>query len=582
MQQKEYIKSRMLKEIASIWDVKGTISQESFDPLVNMLISALASESELIYDEIDQTQERVARKLLNKLVPQVNGGAQPGHTMAMLTPVEEQFLLPKNSQLRSQVRLDAGNLKTIYFSTANDVQLFKGGVKYQLIKDSHHQIVEGRYKTPVVDLPSELKEPGDKQLSLVIENNSGKELNGLSLFFDLPQAYPQRKVFWNLLKRASFSVNGQAIDSPFKQSSSFSIRDEDSLSEIEQQIDSYYQLQYINLKWPKGLLDTSNELLEVCVDFSQILPLNIGDELMVYTNVVPVVNLQLHKKIFKRGVNTSIFSLDNDALFYSINNVSSDGGKVYQAYNSAASQINKNDGVYIVRNEEVAGFSKDSANELVNYLIGKLRNENAAFTGVSKGNFANDLKLLNQITKRLEQTVSVNKSNKKPVYILIENEEVDDYLFVEYYTTDGELLKNLKVNSPLYLVSGSALDQNGNCTIAPVVGARDCLNEEEQYVHVRHSIYAGGKIVSSKDVSSLIQMLFGSKLKSVEVVKGMCPNEDLKNGYERTIDVNVETQSSENENELLTMGRQALITLEENGSNIFPYRVFVNKNLVQR
>ena len=83
---------------------------------------------------------------------------------------------------------------------------------------------------------------------------------------------------------------------------------------------------------------------------------------------------------------------------------------------------------------------------MISYLIGKLRNENAMFSNVTKGSFNNDIRNLNQITSRLEQALNRKSKNDRPVYVFIKNKEKADHIFIEFYTTYGAEIKNFKIN----------------------------------------------------------------------------------------------------------------------------------------
>ena len=115
MEHKELIKERMLMMAARMWAAEEVYDESSFDPLVRILISALAAESESIYHEMDQVQDRVAKKLMNQLMPHIHGGVQPGHSIVILNPTDSVMLLPAQYKFISRVRNEFDVLNELQF-----------------------------------------------------------------------------------------------------------------------------------------------------------------------------------------------------------------------------------------------------------------------------------------------------------------------------------------------------------------------------------------------------------------------------------------------------------------------------------
>ena len=56
---KEQIRNRMIKNAANMWDVPANEIETSFDPIVDLLLSACASEIAKIAGEVDESQTRI-------------------------------------------------------------------------------------------------------------------------------------------------------------------------------------------------------------------------------------------------------------------------------------------------------------------------------------------------------------------------------------------------------------------------------------------------------------------------------------------------------------------------------------------
>ncbi len=589
---KEYIRDRMLKEVARSWDMNGHVNEDSFDPLVNMLVTALASESELIYKEMNRSQDRVAGSLMSKLIPYVNKGVLPGHAMALLNPAEAFVELPKHKSLLSQIRSTEGENKEVNFITCSDVSLFNGGVIGMGCAQKYYDVVDYRFK---VEEESEQARKTRLQVSEICIDveYSGDSFNlkSIPLFMDLRLSGSERINFYEKLKRASFYIN----DIPVKKQETYSMdeliaQQNNPLVNLESAVCKFYSHQYFQLEIPLKLKRkegfrsdkvSATNRLRIKIDFGGFVSPDLVHDLFCYVNAVPVVNVKEMNKVFKGRSDFSVFHLSQPDAFFCIKSVHSDDGKVYCKYDGGKSGSNT-EHAYLLRKGEVEGLSEKGAGEVIDYLIGIMRNENAVLSNVTKGNFANDLKVLKQITTRLEHAMTDHKKQDDSTYIFIKDDDVSEYLFVDYYTTKGRDVKGLKVNSPLFSAEGSVLHQNGNFILTSLEGGRNALKEDEFLYEVRHAMLSGGRIVTKRDISSLVQKYYGSFIEVLTIEKGMMVSSDVQRGYVRTLDIKLEVSNQLTWEECVASGKLVLCELEERGSDVYPYRLMIGDKEIIR
>ncbi len=589
---KEYIRDRMLKEVARSWNMSGHVNEDSFDPLVNMLVTALASESELIYKEMNRSQDRVAASLMSKLIPYVNKGVLPGHAMALLNPAESFVELSKHKGLLAQVRSADQEMNEVHFITCSDVSLFNGGVIGMGCAKKHYDVVDFRFKVDKeIENMSEI-ELEDSLIYIDIEYlGDSFNLKSIPLFLDLRLSGGERKYFYEKLSRASFYINdilvdkldGYAVDELVTQKSN-------PLVSLENTISEFYNHQYFQLEIPLQLkrkdgfrsdkVQKSNKLT-VKIDLGSYVNPAIVQDLFCYVNAVPVVNVREINKVFKGRNDFSVFHLTQADSFFCIKSIHADNGKVYQKYDGSK-RDDESESSYLVRKEEVEGLSDKGAGEIIDYLIGVMRNENAVLSNITKGNFANELKVLKQITTRLEHTMTERKNTDDSTYIFINDHDVPEYLFVDYYTTKGSDVKGLKINSPLFSAEGSVLHQNGNFILTSLEGARNALNENEFLYEVRHAMLSGGRIVTHRDVTSLVQKYYGAYIEELIIEKGMMISFDVQRGYIRTVDIKLKLNNQISWEECLATGKLVLCELEERGSDVYPYRLMIGDKEIIR
>ncbi len=581
MFQKEYIKNRMLKEVARIWNVDGRINEDSFDPIVNMLVTALSSEAELIYKEIARSEDRVAGSLMSKLTPYINKGVQPGHAMVLLNPGELNEKLPSYTELVARVQSISEKANEFYFVTTLDVNLFQGGVTGLRTMSGSYNVVDNLFKVESDYLDSQIK---SNHLVVEIEYiGDGLDLDTIPLFFDLKSTDFNRRLFFDNLSRASFYINDIPVSrKKISHSDPLDVENERPLISLENSVIDFYSHQYYLIETPSQLKvkkDIRNRKMKnsfsIRIEFGNLLYPELIKELSCYVNVVPVINVRKRNKIYKSKNNLSVIHLSQSEPFYCIDSICSDEGKKYYHY-EGGDLYNEGKGFYYVRKKDVEGLDERTAMDMVDYLLCVLRNENAVFSNIANGNIANDLKVLKQIVSKIEHSLPGKPTQNDSTYIFLDDDESPEYLFVDYYTTNGNETGGLKINHPLFAVKGTFLSRNGNYTLTPLVGGRDVLNDEEYIYEVSHSLLSGGRIVSAKDISALLRKCFGKYLVEVQIDKGMMVGSGVNQGYLRTIDINVNTDGQLSRKDCCAMGKIVLCELENRGSEIYPYRLVVD------
>ena len=78
---KDAIKTRMLRNASGLWGYPDSQDINSFDPIIGMIIGALAEEIYNITDEVKKTDARVVEKLYDLLINQNVFAHIPAHAL---------------------------------------------------------------------------------------------------------------------------------------------------------------------------------------------------------------------------------------------------------------------------------------------------------------------------------------------------------------------------------------------------------------------------------------------------------------------------------------------------------------------
>lgn len=80
------IRDRILRRASRMWGYSESETENSFDPLVGLLISACASELEKLSFEQENSRARIIDRILEVMFPEEVAGALPAHTILQVYP----------------------------------------------------------------------------------------------------------------------------------------------------------------------------------------------------------------------------------------------------------------------------------------------------------------------------------------------------------------------------------------------------------------------------------------------------------------------------------------------------------------
>lgn len=576
---KEMIAARMFRHSVRYWDTKDA-DIDNLDPLVRLLIEACAVELYRISNEINSAQEHMLEKLARLLTPEVHTAPKPAHAVVHARPVEPdtqvypamQFFYQKKVASKPNGLLDT-NLD-VFFSPAGNYKVVDADVKFIAADRDLYTVNNGQYKEPISKTGSgKMIEPGTVWIGIEI-NHLIKDLSGLSFFFDLKN-HPAKSQLLPLLHYSKWNINGVQLNTmeglwnPNSNSSlldSFSGFDEFNINQtIDRHINHFYKDQFITIinavdlslkteKYPqefagifsdKELAKLQKELLWVKIKLLPEFDEVVLEDLTVSINSFPVVNRHLNEIRYRLQNNFNIIPLLSAEQFLSINSVEgTDGGggdKEANKYTNLpfdnTSEL-RTKGTYTLRTGDVERFDSRNATEYMNYLVELLRDESSAFAALGQDFVASLVKELNQNITQLEQKIKQNISilNQEPTYLLINPRREGETIFVNFWTTNGEMGSQIRSGSKLDLYQGAELRPETLIMVTNSTGGADKLRNTEVLNAYKNTLVTRGRIVTLEDVKSFCKLMLGEKIQNIAIKKGVAvstlPNEGLINTVE--------------------------------------------------
>ncbi len=607
----------MIKNASRLWGFQDTQAESSFDPLVGMILGALASELAKFSAEINSTEARLLEKLVELLTPEPVSGPFPSHALLRAKPVEPvyainplfQFFVNKKMILPGEKNAVE---KPVFFTPAGNFKLFNGQISYLVAGAKIYAYQDELYKEVIaVSGSGKMVKTSEIWFGLEMDENI-ESLEGLSICLELRnEAYENS--FYESLAKGRWTINNQLAkfsrgtgieNNASGGSLEILLKNElDATTKICNHINQFYQKNFLTLSGLVGLPESistdkfpprfnemfsrndlenlKSNLTWIKVEFPQVLPAEVFDDLFCSINCFPVFNRHLNEFTQSSREFINVIPLITDEIFLDMKRVTSSNGKLYSVKSFSAMNEVEN-GTYIIRHGGVGRFDSRNAGEIVNYLLELLRDESAAFAILGADMISSNLKELDQTITRLENRLKESKIVKEDIsYLLLKTHPGEESLFVEFWTTNGKFANHIKSGENLLIYEGSDLFPETVILVTPSTGGRETMDTEQRVNAYRKALLSHGRVVTKEDIKALCFEHFGNRLQNAEVKKGLQIGQLSDTGFIQTMDIYLTLSKASdmmNHEELEFLKKDLLIKLEEQSANVLPFRCFVNRN----
>ena len=604
----EQIKNRMLKRASKMWGYSELESENAFDPVLELILSACASELEKLRFEQENSRTRITERLLEVIFPDEVTGITPSQTLLQLTPIENNVQISRYSHFKAVKRIqnlyDPTQVKTmdIFFSPTLEMKLTTAQVKYLVFGNKILQQESFFYQEEVDqsdrNIPSgefwvglhapEVEKLEDLCFYIDINNKEQKEffnyyLQQVKVFcgekeYELVEGYnvPINSIEYEDIISKNYT-NVEAIYNEvnqFYQGNFFTLKG-NIYPEREK---NEYITSFIEENFSNHRIATEKDIVWLRFKFYEVITPKILENIRIALNCIPVVNMYNTKKTKRIKGQLTIYPIIGDNTFLDIDYISDDDGKRYEVKNY---QKDSEDNIsFVLRRGGVARFDERSALDHLQHTLRLIRDETASFSAIGN-DFAIDAEL-RQIGQNLASIYQNIKKrslslNTNPFLIISSmNKELDMSFTFSYWHTAGEEGNDIKTGVSLECDKSNKTAIKSAITVKPSLGGKRGLSTADKILEYRNALLSRGRIVTIADVKTFAKSHFKHTIKGLEVQKGTKKEVSLKGGFKRTIDIylnkNKEVEVSETEWEYLK--DSFLIKLEKASTNIYPYRIF--------
>ena len=603
----EQIKNRMIKRASRMWGYSELESESSFDPVLELLLSACASELEKLRFEQENSRARITDRILEIIFPNQIVGVVPSQTLLQLTPVENNVQLSRYNHFKAIKKTQniydptQVNTKDIYFSPTLEMKLTTAQVKYLLYGNKvlqqesffyQEEIARSERNIPSGEFWIGIHAPGVEKLEdlcFYIDVNNKEQKEFFTYYLQQVKVFSEGKEY-ELVEGYNTPTNSIEYENIISKNYT-------GIDAIYNEVNQFYQANFFTLKgtiYPKTeeeksvattllenyFLDhkfiTEKDIIWLQFKFYEVITPKVLENVRIALNCVPAINIRNTEDYKRIKGQLTIYPITGEDSFLDIDYISDNYKKRYDVKNYLS-----DDNISIVlRRGGVARFDERNALEHLQHLLGLIREETASFSAIGN-DFAieEELKQIGQNLASIYQNIKEKNLSLNPNPYLIfssNNKEMDMNFTISYWHTAAEEGNDIKTGISLVCDSENKTAISKAIVVKPSFGGRRGLTTSDKILEYRNALLSRGRIVTIADVKTFAKSHFKHTIKGLEVQKGTKKEVSLKGGFKRTIDIylnkNKEVEVSETEWEYLK--DSFLIKLEKASTNIYPYRIF--------
>ncbi|GHV29644.1 hypothetical protein FACS1894177_00860 [Bacteroidia bacterium] len=605
---KENIKDRMFKNAASFWGVRNV---ENFDPLVKLLIEAMASEIYKLSNEVNNIETRILERIAHLLTPNILMTVRPPHTLLHSQPLENKCIINKKTGFYydDPVFKQKNKINEIGFYPVDGFQLIKSQVK-ALVCGRNVYTLDQALNKEIFTRSTVRTEVFYRSLWIGLALDSKIEtIKDLSFYFDFINAENKNEYF-HLLPFARW----QHDSIPLKTAPGiYTVKDESEAGDMslfsrydlanlsDESIKRFYNHRFITLKdelkvakmkkefFPEALVplfseDMIRQMEEPLYWFQVTFPPEFNEEIveriLVGTNIFPVANKNLHSQTSKNLKLSNIIPLytSDKEYFLSIQSVVDSQNRPYKQLPFRDEQTEQY-GTYSVKRSGNERFDSRDAKEYVAYLIDLLRDEGASFALLGKGFMDDLIDNIDAMITTLEQKLNKVEHNREiPSYLVVDSESDEEIIYVNYWVTHCELLNDIKAGTFFAPYGDTFVNPDLTVSMTPCTGGKSRPNSTNALDMYKYVLTGRDRIYTSEDIVNFCYSEYSEVIISAEVKKGVQVSAKPKEGLTRTIDVFIDLKKQFDPRSAEDLKDNLHHLLIEKSPDTYNYRIFINNN----
>lgn len=536
-----------------------------FDPLINLLFGAFASEFKEVYDQINNSEARLLRRLSSILLPDAQQLPIPAFAILEATPTSEGIVLDERSSFFFE-KEEA----TFYFAPAFTTRLLKTNNISVYSAKNEQKVIFNRF---FIDIE-------------IQSNDKDFLLKNTTLHFEIKENDKNKSRFFSALSECSCKINGHEIsiihgffEDNFTPENQFF----DQNLPHKKRVQNALKQRFMTITEESIFLENEGNnvlTIEIILPFEVKID-NIEENLMVNFNRFPVLNRKLNsvEKYFQEP-NIDVIQIPANGHFSGIFKVINRNTMEDIPSSSISKFKEENKLCYSIRNGGTGRYDEYNLWQQFSYLLSVYRGEhrNQELVQNLGGNISIE-ELHEWIGKNIDKQKAdaVTGLSNNYVYIhtpiALKREGLETK--VEYWTSNGAAANNL----PLGLLLQASNDTNGideksiSFITVPQNGS-DTPNDNQKIDNLKDLINRRERITTIKDIKNYCKHKLGDALQDVKVETDIEVLPHANKSLQKIMLISLSLNEDKN-HDYDTLLNEMEIYINENALPIIKYRIQV-------
>ena len=540
------IKERILKFAMELW---GINEPRNMDPVVDLLLDVFANETARLYQEIKASDSRLLYQLSRILIDNKWVLPIPAHALMSVAPNnDETCVLNAEDHFYTEKFIFGKESVQVFFTPLFNYPLVNARLGIIAYGDTVKTVSEKSISSSLFLDRKEQIESYVVWLGFDINEKHLSETQEMTLCL-----IPDDTLFVPFLHMTRIYDFGLKVQDPFNNAHYFdgitnfyndyyvkiSLTDADkSLKTLSQQFPSARQTE--NIDTDKKFFWIKLRLPEIFNSQDYLNSLNI------YLNTYPVVNRKLVYKQHNFATNGRYIPLPcpKGSYFLNIRSICDNTGK---EYTDRQQQYEENPtGIFDLYFGNLERFDSDSAIDLINQIIQRIREDGNAFSALNPDLLTAQLKELFIKLSEIEKSVeNVNRDEKRQrIFALTVPAPNATSAEVKFWTTSGQLANGLDERAFVQQFNMEKYDATSLVFRTPVQGGI-VHTEESNLVHsLRYGLVSRDRIVSKRDIHNYIYHKMGNNVDTIQIKDGIAISPERKKGFVRIVQVEIKLKQN--------------------------------------
>jgi hypothetical protein len=563
---RQTIKDRLMQSAAKSWGFEK-YELEQFDPLVEIMMGALAKELEKTGQYFEERYSDVLQSTVKRLIPEINTYVRPAFSFIQI-PAPDNFKViePENTFFNKEIRTKSDvesisftPLKAYELAPYHVTHLAYGGNVFEINNFEKKSVFRyaSKKNSIFIGLKIDTYFAHKREIDLYIDWPNNPAANE---YRKLLQMAEWQKVELESNRFSAFSEientdKAKSYDRDFSFYLQGTLMDyESSFREMLVRVKLPTKTEFHTNIFPEKLSDEENSKLEAIHKNHNVfwieckLPVHPAinkfcADIYCQTNCIPVVNYNNVRYSTKIKQPFKIVKLQGEAFFVKIRKITNLDGEVYTPKEMPLRKKELSSSYTYQIHRNIAQLGENDAKKEINFFLDLIKEERNAFAAMEPDWLVSELKemriLINKIEKKIEHKKQIKPTD---VYIELENDKDEDIVYLDYVTCQGKKANGIPMGDLLETHS-SIISSRPAMLLKTSLGGSDYIDGEIATDKLAGIIHGTDRIVTESDLILFVKnVLEEYEVTVVEVKREFSTSKNRKQGIRSNIKVEATIQ----------------------------------------